>query len=193
MRKQPEVTERTKQKFVDAFWTLAEDKPISKIAVSELTRIAGYNRSTFYEYFLDTDDLLEYIENKMLDEIKRAIDGIPAENKSADNLFKTIFTLMNEKIYLLSGPNGDSGFLSRVRAELVPFMTDCFFPVPENIPYFDYLLSYFNAAMFGLLRHWHDKEKNINAEEFSTMLHNLIFSGIGAYLPKENEEKIITG
>ncbi|MCD7750028.1 MAG: TetR/AcrR family transcriptional regulator [Oscillospiraceae bacterium] len=57
MKKQPEVTERTRQRFLEAFWSLVREKPVAKISVSELTKRAGYNRSTFYEYFLDTDEL----------------------------------------------------------------------------------------------------------------------------------------
>ncbi len=90
MRKQPEVTEKTRQKFEDAFWELAAEKPIAKIAVSELTKRAGYNRSTFYEYFVDTDHLLAYVEEKLLDETKATIIQVHAENVSLENLFPII-------------------------------------------------------------------------------------------------------
>ena len=39
--------------------------PATKITVSQLTKKAGYNRSTFYAYFNNTDDLLKQLENEL--------------------------------------------------------------------------------------------------------------------------------
>ncbi|MCD8019506.1 MAG: TetR/AcrR family transcriptional regulator [Clostridiales bacterium] len=113
MKKQPEITAKTRQKFVDALWELAEEKPIPKIAVSELAKRAGYNRSTFYEYFLDMDDLLSYVERYLLDDIKQKILRIMPENESLEKLFPVIFAAIDEKIYILIGPNGDPGFFRK--------------------------------------------------------------------------------
>lgn len=70
MKKQPEITERTRQIFVDAFCELYTQKPIEKISVQELTKKAGYNRSTFYLYFSDLYELREYVENDLIEFIK---------------------------------------------------------------------------------------------------------------------------
>lgn len=45
-------------KVYDALVTLAKDKPIREIQVSELCRVAGVNRSTFYQYYQDIQDLI---------------------------------------------------------------------------------------------------------------------------------------
>ncbi len=188
MNKKPEITDRTRQKFVDAFWKLAEVKPVSKIAVSELTRIAGYNRSTFYEYFLDTDDLLSYVENKLIEEVKKTAHEVMADNKPPSDFFKTVFVAMNEEIYILLGPNGDSSFFSRVKAELIPLVS-LNLPVTEDTKNFDYLITFANFAMFGLLEHWHDKNKDISAEEISELMQCLVFGGVSGYM-KECEENL---
>ena len=177
MNKQPEVTERTRQKFVDAFWTLAEKKPISKIAVSELTRIAGYNRCTFYEYFLDTDDLLEYIEDRLLEDVKQIVRKEHEEDNSPEHLFRTIFTAINEKIYLLAGPNGDSGFIMKLRKELRPLIAGNLL-ISDDMPNYDYLTCFVNSATLGLLQHWNDKGRDISAEEISTMVQKLVLGGL---------------
>ena len=180
MNKQPEVTERTRQKFVDAFWTLAEKKPVSKIAVSELTRLAGYNRCTFYEYFLDTDDLLNYIEEKLLEDVKQTVLRELNADNSPEHLFQTLFTAMNEKIYLLAGPNGDSGFFMRFRAQIRPLIAGNLL-ISEDTPHFDYLTCYVNTATFALLQHWNEKGRDISAEEVSSMIQNLVLNGIKSY------------
>ncbi len=186
MKKQPEITDRTRQKFVDAFWALAKEKPVSKIAVSELTRIAGYNRSTFYEYFLDTDDLLSYVEDKLIENVKKVAQKSLSDDKPPMEFFRMVFSAMNEEIYILLGPNGDSSFLPRVRAELIPIASQ-FLSCPSDLKNFDYLVAFVNSAMFGLLERWHENKKDISPEEISELMQRLVSGGVMGYIGRESE------
>ena len=51
MNKNTIQTEATKQAFVDALCQLACKKPVARVTVKEISDKAGYNRSTFYQYF----------------------------------------------------------------------------------------------------------------------------------------------
>ncbi|MCD8002871.1 MAG: TetR family transcriptional regulator C-terminal domain-containing protein [Clostridia bacterium] len=189
MKKQPEVTDKTRQRFVDAFWKLAEKKPVSKITVSELTRLAGYNRSTFYEYFLDTFDLLSYVEDRLIGNVKQVALQTLQSDKSPKDFFRTIFMSMNEEIYLLTGPNGDTSFFEKVSKELSPYVSG-YLPIRDDVENFDYLVSFVNSAMLGLLKHWYEKDKNLTAEEMSEMMQRLMLNGaIGYVQAKSSEEK----
>ena len=59
MRKQPEVTERTRAALREAFWELyagdgtTPGLPVERISVRAITDRAGFNRATFYLYFHD--------------------------------------------------------------------------------------------------------------------------------------------
>ena len=53
MKNNTEIISKTKQDLIDAFWCLYCEKRIEKITIKEITVKAGYNRSTFYEYFTD--------------------------------------------------------------------------------------------------------------------------------------------
>ncbi|MCD7750284.1 MAG: TetR/AcrR family transcriptional regulator [Lachnospiraceae bacterium] len=186
MKKQPEITEKTRKRFVDAFWELAKEKPIRKIAVNELTRRAGYNRSTFYEYFTDTDDLLSYAERDVLEEIRQTIVRTLPQDASGNlfqtDLFPSIFAAMNEKIYILMGPNGDPGFLPTIKAELIPLVLP-YIPISTDDPNFDYLIGYVSSAMFGLLQLWNEQGKDISTDDFSKMMQTLVLHGLSAYIP----------
>ena len=46
MKKQPHITEQTKNNLRIAFWSLYAQKPIEKISIKEITELAGYNRET---------------------------------------------------------------------------------------------------------------------------------------------------
>ncbi len=187
MKKQPEITERTRRRFVEAFWELAKEKPIRKIAVNELTRRAGYNRSTFYEYFTDTDDLLSCVEQDVLEEIRQTIVRTLPEDDALGNLFQTdlfprIFAAVNEKMYILMGPNGDPGFLPLVKAELIPLVIP-HIPISTDNPDFNYLIGFVSSAMFGLLQQWNEQGKDISTDEFSKMMQTLVLQGLSAYIP----------
>lgn len=69
MNKQPKITAATKQAFIDAYFQLRKQKPLSKITVKEITNITGNNRSTFYRYFKDIymldDAFLDYVYRKI--------------------------------------------------------------------------------------------------------------------------------
>ncbi|MCD8326466.1 MAG: TetR/AcrR family transcriptional regulator [Lachnospiraceae bacterium] len=191
MKKQLEITDRTRRRFVDAFWALAQEKPIRKITVNELTRRAGYNRSTFYEYFTDTDDLLSYAEKELLEETRQTILRILPEDSASGNLFQTnlfsiIFAAMNEKMYILMGPNGDPGFLPTIKTELVPLVLP-HIPISTDTPNFDYLIGFVSSAMFGLLQQWNERGKDIDTEEFSQMMQALVLRGLSAYIPSTSK------
>ncbi|MCC8073184.1 MAG: TetR/AcrR family transcriptional regulator [Clostridiales bacterium] len=188
MNKQPEVTEKTRQNFTDAFWSLIKEKPISKITVSEITRRAGYNRSTFYEYFLDTNDLLKFIEDKLLEKLKETVLNASSENKSPEALFQIIFAAMNEELYLLIGENGDSGFLAKARNELFTIVGS-YFPNLKNTDNFDYLTCFVSSAMFGLMQHWNEKGKDIDTLKMSEIMQNLVLNGLHTYITPNLSDK----
>ena len=50
---------RTQSSIRKAYLELLEEKPLSKITVSELAERAGINRKTFYAYYEDMDALHE--------------------------------------------------------------------------------------------------------------------------------------
>ena len=87
--KKTAAKEETKQALIQAFWKLYREKRIEKITVGEIAAVAGYNRSTFYEYFYDVPDVLQQIEDCILDEMQFGIPGdrIPLEDVVA--IFET--------------------------------------------------------------------------------------------------------
>ena len=60
----------TKQNLIDAYWYLYTANIPSKITVKMITDRAGYNRGTFYAYFLDIEDLHNQIEDSLLPSVK---------------------------------------------------------------------------------------------------------------------------
>lgn len=63
--------ERTRARLADAVLSLAAERDITSASVSELTRRAGINRSTFYEHARTPVELLTRVLSCELDEVRR--------------------------------------------------------------------------------------------------------------------------
>ena len=67
MKKQPELTDATRQLIADAFWDLLKDHPVDRITVAMVVERAHVHRSTFYRYYHDVFEILEQYEAETLD------------------------------------------------------------------------------------------------------------------------------
>lgn len=113
MRKQPQITERTREIFIETFWLMYKDLPVEQIKIGELTAKAGYNRSTFYEYFADIYDLLHQAEDGLIADFKAGAiakfpDGIKdADTESIIRALVELFNKLGDRLFLIIGENGD--------------------------------------------------------------------------------------
>ncbi|MGM9537375.1 MAG: TetR/AcrR family transcriptional regulator [Candidatus Onthomonas sp.] len=76
MNQRPTASLTTKETLRDAFWRLYLQKPVAQITVKEIAALAGYNRSTFYQYYADTYAVLEEIEDLVLNTVEQAASFI---------------------------------------------------------------------------------------------------------------------
>lgn len=112
---------RTKQRIRQAFITLAQDKPIFRITVRELTACADINRSTFYLHYCDIYDLVNQMEQELLDQILDTTVQIRREDHVQGEfpVHTTVYTILEQNMDICSvllGKNGDPRFLWRMHA-----------------------------------------------------------------------------
>ncbi|MCC8135293.1 MAG: TetR/AcrR family transcriptional regulator [Ruminococcus sp.] len=190
MKKQPEVTAATRQGFIDAFWTLYKEKGIEKISVSEITKISGNNRSTFYHYFLDVYDLLEQIEDKLLEDVNRDLKsafGCVADEISSSDDFNILFSRITpvfrkyeEKLFVLIGSHGDPKFSGLLRKHMKENLL-AFQVLPSDTEHIDYIINFIYSSIIGMLGFWYEREHDISEEEFIKLVPNLTAYGVLGY------------
>lgn len=61
--------QRTKTAIKKAFFQLRTEKPVEKITVTELTKMANINKATFYLHYSDIYALADEIEDGLIDEV----------------------------------------------------------------------------------------------------------------------------
>lgn len=66
---------RTRAAVVDALTELARDREVREISVKELAHHAQVGRSTFYEHFESMEDLLCWLVDELVEEVRDA-DGV---------------------------------------------------------------------------------------------------------------------
>lgn len=186
MKKQPEVTAATRQKLMDAFWTLYKEKAIDKISIAEITNITGNNRGTFYHYFKDVYGVLEQIEDDLVKEVHMEvsnafrINSFETSLKDLNLLYSIsmpIFKKHEEKLFTLIGKNGDPKFTSRFRESFQSMLIQ-FWNLPTQTKYLDYLMEYTYSAMVGLMTKWYENGNNLTDDEFFKLAQGLVANGV---------------
>lgn len=118
MHKQPEITDKTRQTFVNVFCDLYSRKPIEKISIQEIANQSGYNRSTFYQYFTDIYDLLDWVEERILNSINEEMAGREFSTHTFQDALQCLENA--EDIAILKALLGDYGsvhFVERLKGK----------------------------------------------------------------------------
>ena len=105
----------TKKKLTNTLLLLIQEKRLKDITVLELCKKANINRTTFYKYYKDVEDLVNKTEESLLVELETNISDIK-RNYLISFTGKIIEAISEKKeIYTkLLGENGDHTFLKRI-------------------------------------------------------------------------------
>lgn len=182
MNKQPEITQKTRQKFINVFCALYTEKPIEKISVKQITDMAGYNRSTFYQYFSDIYELRDHVENDVLTFIAKEFSAEGGYVYDEQTVFKDSMRLFEEKGTYLNALLGDYGsirFQERLKEQMMisSGLKDKF----SESRLFPYLLEFHISSLLSLFRLWQKRGKDLTQEELFGMIYRL-YSGAQSFL-----------
>lgn len=182
MRKQPEITAKTRKKIIDTFWELYRNFRIEKISIGMLMKQAGMNRSTFYEYFTDIYDLLDQAENEILDSLEQHLDErFEIRNTISFSEFARgfadRFSLYDDKIYVLLSSKGDPDF-SRKLKERIRNHICVVVDMKSDSPEFEYVLTFIVSSLGSILSHWYENGKQESSEEVLEIMQTLMAAGV---------------
>ena len=96
-KKTNRFAERTLKDFSETLFSLVEKKKFEDITVNELCNACNYPRATFYNYFQDIYDLLDYCWENMSKEIKIQDYKSITPEESTQVLFERLYTFFEKK------------------------------------------------------------------------------------------------
>lgn len=174
MKKRPDITQQTKNNIMEAFWELYKNKRIEKITIKEITTLAGYNRSTFYEYFTDVYDVLEQLEDRILPNLEELPPiKIVDFTKQIDSIIQ-LYQERKEYYNVLLGDKGDPAFQDKMKKTIKPLLLESIGNIEdEHKNALDYGLEYTLSAMIGVMSYWFRHENPIPMEELIAIIYEL--------------------
>ncbi|HBE78961.1 MAG TPA: TetR/AcrR family transcriptional regulator [Firmicutes bacterium] len=187
MKYNPEITAQTRKNLMDAFWDLYSQEGIGKTSVREIALKAGYNRSTFYEYFTDVYDVLEQIEASLLPDIKKhqaIIQDIIMETGAHLPLkhLTEVYSKNKKYFVVLLGKNGDPAFQEKIKNVYKAFLRALLRPQLQSLAADDFslecTLEFMISAFLGVMTYCFTREENPDLEKVVQLLGNLTNDGV---------------
>lgn len=180
MNKQPEITEATRNTFIEAFCELYKFRPIEKITVKELVQKAGYSRATFYNYFKDAYDLLESVENEFISSLLETITSNIENNKSPEDFVQTFVELVKSEeryINVFMNSSKNSAFIEKLKAEALPLLLPSFHVPIDNVTA-RYALEFYISGLIPVIGAWMKNSQDISTEELAELIKGILQEGI---------------
>lgn len=184
---------RTKKALRNCLFKLLENKTADEITVKELTALADINRSTFYFYYKDIDDMIMQIQDEIYSVFEESVIRAAGEFNTAGDFVQYItlylrFCKENEKICKFVMSNDPKNNLAkRIREALLRAIPDTRKVFPEEDPK-RYLTDYAIAGFWQLIVGWMYDGMKIAPEEMAVFLTNIYFYG-SRYILTEKKER----
>lgn len=173
---------RTKRVLRECLFNLLEEKSIDEITVKELTEAADVNRSTFYFYYNDINDMMMQIQNEIFDVFEESV--MSAEGKFIttedfrDYILRfLLFCKEYEKICKFVISNDPNNFLSKkIKKALLTKIPDSEKVFPEDEPK-RYLTCFGLSAMWETVIQWMYDGMKVEPEKMAQFLSQAYFYG----------------
>ncbi|MFL0198160.1 TetR/AcrR family transcriptional regulator [Clostridium sp. WILCCON 0269] len=179
MKHNPEITAQTRKNLMDAFWDLYSKEGIKKISVREIVGRAGYNRSTFYKYFTDVNDVLEQIEASVLPDLKKHQDIMISPGIHSPLSHITEVYSRNKKYYIvLLGKNGDPAYQEKIKNAFKTLARPHLQSLCADGFILECTLEYTISAILGVMTYCFTQEENSNIEKMGQLLWGLMNDGV---------------
>ena len=115
--------QKTKERLKEALLSLMKSKKIDRITISEICRVSGINRNTFYQHYSDIRDLLSEVEGDFMTSL---FSSVRISGESINSVKEIMVLLLatikkNQDIcLLLLSDNGDKDFLRNILMFALP-------------------------------------------------------------------------
>ncbi len=180
MNKQPEITDATRENFIDSFCWFYQERPIEKITVKEIAAKAGYSRATFYNYFKDPYDLLDQIQEELIltvfEEIKNNILLTKDWNEFTNSFLR--MAQRNEKYIhvLLCGSNAPK-FVDKVKDHALPGIAEVL-NLPDDNYKARYAAEFYISGIIPVIGTWLKGGQIMPADELVEMIRGILEDGV---------------
>lgn len=169
--------QRSRQKIREALLQLLQHQDLRKITVSELVRVAGINRTTFYAHYPDVTGVVEEIGQELIDKLHEVIANVHSRGywQNPEPLLAEVnaFLRQNAEPYrVLIRLHGVERFTQRLKAIFVEgMMEDPSIPPPvRQSKAFQLQVLFFAGGIENLYVQWLTGTADCTLEEIGDQL-----------------------
>ncbi len=184
MQKNPELTEQTKNNLIEAFLNIYAEKDVSEISVKEIAERAGYNRSTFYSYFDNVQNVLDCVVDRLFEQAKKIGEShmgetdMPMDGEadapisiSPDESFVQFYEENSKVLNIMFHKVKMPVFTQRLCDWIQPECEQFLFSLPEKERIeMSYVLEYHISGLFSILAKWYKEDKNLTITEIWNLI-----------------------
>ncbi len=173
---------RTKRILRECLFKLLEEKSIDEITVKELTEAADVNRSTFYFYYSDINDMMMQIQNEIFEVFEKTVIAPQAQFITVEDFIDYILRFLlfckeYEKICKFVISNDPNNFLSnKIKQSLLKHIPDSskVFPADNSKKY---LTCFAVSAIWYTIIQWMYDGMTVKPDEMANFLAQVYFYG----------------
>lgn len=171
---------RTKKAIKTALFRIMEDKDISSITISELSKQAGVNRRTFYMHYRNITDILDEIEGDLVEALGQLVKRFDATDlrKSTYDLFIGLNDLITVEFdYYFHLVRVDMrGMLSSRLKSVIKTSTDQLLErvSSHNTAASKVVSSFIVGGFFNTYLEWHSRPEEIPIDTVANLASGLI-------------------
>jgi AcrR family transcriptional regulator len=160
LNKLNKASRRTVNNILHGFFTVLCEKPFSNVTINEICLVSSYPRATFYNYFDDKNDLLDYLWQTVLNEMlgdfscnmtlkemsnfcfdrcfeychknKEKMEAVVKNNKSDDYFLASLKLFISKNLKIMLDKTNFERIGIEIPYELeIEFIADCLFIILE--------------------------------------------------------------
>lgn len=181
---------RTKKALRDCLFRLLDEKTADEITVKELTEAADINRSTFYFYYKDINDMIIQIQDEIYSVFERDVIRTEAKFNTLNDFVQyltrfLVFCKEHNKIcrfVINNDPNNN--LTKRIKQSLVECIPDSHKFFPQDDPK-TYLTTFAVAAFWETILMWMEDGMQVPPDEMAVFMSSAYFYGGRTMLMKQ--------
>ncbi len=158
-----------KDKIEKAFIVLIQDRDINKIFVTDIIKMAGVNRSTFYANYLDIFDLADKIKENMYRDVLELYRDEAIKKEHSYDYLKLFRHIKDNQLYYRT--------MFRLNFDFTNYY-DFHLEVDEAIKYYgtadkiDYHIEFFKAGISAVIKKWLFNDCLESPEEIADIIYS---------------------
>lgn len=161
---------------------LIEGKKIEQITVKEICKKASINRSTFYEHYKDSTDLLDSVKNRLINKTNEYIANIKKETLETNPMFLPLFLKYvkdHDRAFRTLLLNKSTGFEEMMIEQTASLLMEND-RIEINPKVANYINTFIKKGSVGVLIEWIQSNYKITENELSKILYTFSSSLLAA-------------